>query len=78
MKSYRDFSEFWEILGVFGDEKMEQIFEHHVQSRRADKFSSVKQNLFSASNAVFACTNGAKWKPKFADSLLEGTKKLTD
>lgn len=50
---------------------MEPIIKHRVESRRTDKYSDVKQNLFSASNAVHTYFDGTEWESKFADGLLE-------
>ncbi|GAA3626551.1 hypothetical protein GCM10022297_01380 [Lactobacillus hamsteri] len=55
---------------------MEQIFEHHVASRRTNRYERIKSSLLSCSNAISIDLRNTKWEPNFVDGLLDETKKL--
>lgn len=55
---------------------MERIYQHHVASRRTDWLERVKSDLLSCSNAIHTYCDGTKWKPNYAQGLLDETKKF--
>ena len=55
---------------------MEQIFKHHVASRRTDRYERIKSSLIGCSNAITADLSRTKWKLNYAEGLLDEEKKL--